>query len=1186
MADFMTSWRQVLPSRRRRRWRYVSPGRKGIGLIVFALVVGLIYGYWHLTNPQRVRRQAREVLRKATGGDVSIGHASFSLFQGVELQNVKIYEPGKPDKAPFLDARKIVLRHDPGELFVSGQIVPVEIVLVQPLVTMQYDVEKRTSSIGSFMTGEDQQPAGPRQYEHELPSVQVRDGSLRMVYVDDGLRQGVREMPLNVGMTPAEGTPQYTIVFRGDRNDPGQEGEAAIVGSVVYDLETGQLSRFRGQVPQLESLDQILPAEYSNWRKRYAISGAARWTSLEGAGDMQNVFDLSLEGASVRIPVSEGGFDLKDVRGNVRFTPDGARLIGLTGRIAQAGGARFRLRGESDGYEENSPYELDVQIEDLRIPEEHHGEGRIAGILRFMQAEYKPEGPMDVHATMVRRRDGKVDIQGSLELKGVAITARPFPYRVENAHGKITFDGTKAVIRQVTARNGKSRLTLNGTIDSLSPPVAFDIRMKATDVPLDEKLRKALVPRNRKVWDEFRPRGIASADFTARRTADQEKPKTTLVVHLERQASMEYQRFPYRISELEGDVVFTEREVRARNVRGRSGNARFVADGGFARIDDKPALAVDIEARQLPIDDKLITAFGQNLADRIRAMNLRGMTESALIKLRREPTDSKVSTRVSARLSNASLSPEQVPVELTKASGTVNYVDDKLIIEEITGRYRETPLTISGQITPQPDDVAYDLVFDAPNMELSPGAHDEQLLGKLPSGMVAFLRTLKPQGKANVTLALKATDANGVAEEDFALTLAPQGASLMLPQFPYRFSNLEGTVQVVPGRVTLRKLSARNGQGRLELYGTVRSTEAGWQAALNGNADSWPIEKELLTAIPSQLEWLVAGLQPGGTFSVDLSRMEMLFRPASGEQKSVPPPDINAKGQIAVNQLRADVGYGQKLINGKILGSWSRENGRIAIDAEGKLDKVTINKMVAKEVGFSLTKRADKNVVQLSDLVAKAHGGVVDGFADVVLGEKDVRYGLNVTVAGLDLDKLFNAGVTDPKKKADVSGELTADLKMRATVGEPASRRAAGTLRITKGKVLELPVIFGLLNVIYLQLPSDSALTNGYARYSLSGDKLILSEIYFGGKSLSLLGSGLANLSTEKMDLTFLAGPPGKVPQLKNLAAGMVRVVLGELYEIRIDGTISNPGKPRHVVLRSFDAVIRSLLNPGGKSLQ
>jgi hypothetical protein len=153
---------------------------------------------------------------------------------------------------------------------------------------------------------------------------------------------------------------------------------------------------------------------------------------------------------------------------------------------------------------------------------------------------------------------------------------------------------------------------------------------------------------------------------------------------------------------------------------------------------------------------------------------------------------------------------------------------------------------------------------------------------------------------------------------------------------------------------------------------------------------------------------------------------------------------------------------------------------------------------------------------------------------------------------------------------------------MEAVAGDPKSHRAAGTVVITKGKLYKMPIMLGLMHVLYLSLPGDAAFTDGHLKYFVQGDKMVIEEIFLTGSALSIVGSGQISLSNEKLDLTFLTGPPGRMPRIAVIrnASKMLNAILKELLVIRITGTMSKPIR-KALPLRSLDAILKELLSPG-----
>ena len=277
-----------------------------------------------------------------------------------------------------------------------------------------------------------------------------------------------------------------------------------------------------------------------------------------------------------------------------------------------------------------------------------------------------------------------------------------------------------------------------------------------------------------------------------------------------------------------------------------------------------------------------------------------------------------------------------------------------------------------------------------------------------------------------------------------------------------------------------------------------------------------------------------------------------------------------------------DLGFGHKTVSGKVTGSGGRTAEGLQLDARVALDRVLVGQREMTEVTGQLIKPAGNSRMRINDLLAKAYGGRLYGLAEVQLSEP-LEYALSVSVEGVKLEGLVAAGrrVTDDEQdESEIAGTLAGKLEYRATAGRPDSRQAAGRLRITDGKLYRLPVPLELLYVVTLTLPGEGAFTEGDVQYELHGQELTFREIHLHGPALSVVGSGQMNMGTERLRLNFLAGPPGKVPRIAAELDELLRPIARELVEIRIEGTLSNPGEPRTVAFGSLQDAINRLLNP------
>ena len=182
-----------------------------------------------------------------------------------------------------------------------------------------------------------------------------------------------------------------------------------------------------------------------------------------------------------------------------------------------------------------------------------------------------------------------------------------------------------------------------------------------------------------------------------------------------------------------------------------------------------------------------------------------------------------------------------------------------------------------------------------------------------------------------------------------------------------------------------------------------------------------------------------------------------------------------------------------------------------------------------------MNKTAGSTMLKIDKISGKAFGGRVAGFAEVRLAEP-AKYGFSLSVENIDLAEFLKAEVKAPKQAGEIEGLLDGNIQLNVTPGANGSRRATGQLNISKAKLYRLPVLLGFLQVVNLALPADSAFHTGRIDYYLENDKLVFREIYLQGTALSMLGAGKMDMKSRKMNLTFLTGPPRKLPRLSALS--------------------------------------------------
>ena len=1165
-----------LPRRRRRLWRYVSPRRRGAGLLLLALLVTAAWGYWTLTNDDCVRRQARGYLRELCGGKVEIGRGHFSPFRGIELSDVRVHVPGSISPEPFLRAKKVILRHGPWRLFVTGKLRPTEVVCLEPVVTLEYDVRADRYNFEAFFSA----PGGTGRWggafpRLSLPPIRVRQGSLRWVDIDQRVRMPFEPLPVALSMVP-KGDTEYLVTFEEQRH--GQE--AAISGKFALDVQTGQVRILYGAAP-IPNLDKALPGKYRQWRQRYGIAGEVRLRGAQDASAGPGRMECELVGVSLRLPPEEGGLELVGVDGAVSFDPNGVALRNVRGRAPQAGNARFELSARHEGYDPNSPFRLELKAWSVTVPSSQAVTGELGRLLKAFEESFEVSGPMNLTAEIKRLGQGGTVFEAQLEPLGMSVSFKAAPYRLEDLRGLIVVTPEHVELRQVKARRQEASFTFDG-VAGLGGAGGADISIQAKDVLLDAELRAALPERARRLWDLNSPSGRMSGQTRITCNDRNEVEHYEAVLDAEGKASISRREFPYRLENLLGKVRISDGLVSMEQLHAGRGPMRCVINGTCRKIDTgEPDSDITVEVRRLPLDDALLSAMPEKARGIMESLHAAGQAESATVKLT-QVAGGETHYEIRATLGDASFKPDAFPYELTGAAGDVEIQPGLVEVKGLTARHGPSSVVVNAQAFIG-QTVGVDLEVKAQAV-----AFEGALFDALPERAKEIWRRFSPSGSADVDMHLVHRTPQRPGRTDYRLVVIPKGAQIRYEGFPYAFGGVNGRIVATPSRVDIEELRAAQGAMQGSLSGSIITEQGGERTDLRVWARDVPISQELIAAMPKEMSALVDRFSPGGTCDVDLPKLS-LRRPeppsatAPGATSAASQPAGGTQtawlveGSVRFKDAAVNLDFGRRTMSGTVRGSAGRDPRGLRLETDIDLTEVMLGRRRLSDVHGRLTKAAAGAIMRIDDLSAKVHGGRATGFAEIRLSEPP-QYGLRLSVEDVELSELFSSGSPQPQAEPEVAGLLTGNIEMTATAGRPESRQASGLLKITKGRIYKLPVVMGFIHVIYLWVPGKAAFTEGEVAYRIQGRKLVFDEIFLRGPALSVVGSGTMDMNSEALDLTFLTGPPGKLPRIAAIES-LLRGLAREIAEIRVTGTLSRP-LPQTVSLPGLEEAIRRLLSP------
>ncbi|MCD4825186.1 MAG: hypothetical protein K8S55_11305, partial [Phycisphaerae bacterium] len=1156
------------PNRRRRMWKYVSPQRRRNGLIFLALLVTLVYAGWYFTNDSRIRREAKRALEGLVSADVDVDTAKFSFFEGIRLYGVRVRIREDDSPYHFFTAQEVVLKFRPWSLFFRQRLELTEIVCVAPVVTIEHDQDTKTSNVQRLFTSS--RPQGQRLGSPAvLPEISLTGGKLRTLIKSRGVRSAPTEERFNCTMTPNNSV-EYIVTV--GKPSAGQNQKPKWF-KFLYNVSTGKVTPLSGAMS--EQVFDFLPPRYQKWLKQYKLTGEFRIARRTSKDRQEERFEIQLNDLSLQLPPQEGGLSLSNVRGSLIFDKAGITMKGITGKVNEAGKAPFTLSGQYDGYEKQSPFKVTIAIKNVSLPEKVTGP--VEESVAFIRRKFKPHGQADITLTYQRDKQGKHHCDGLVTPRAMRMTLIDFPLPVQDVKGEIRFDQTGINKMALTARRGKAKYKVTGKLWDSPSRKGYDIFVQGRGVCFEKALRDAIPEGHDGIWAKFQPSGTTDADVRVFK-ADRGKPtKVEIDLNMKGFAEMAYRGFPYPLKHLSGRISYRDDKIVISSVQSERGDMRCRFKGEVTGLStDEPKVNLSITANRIPMDKTFLAAFPEPSRKFVTSLQPAGTIhhmKAEITKSGKEP----LKYSVVITLKDASFSHKKFPYKMTNAAGRLTIAQQKIGIHELRGRHGKAMLQLDGAVALAGKDVVYDLKFQATGVAMDKDFRSalpadvaqmwDSLSPKGTADMSLWVKTPKAVKTKSPKVA-KAESPNPVAAGplDYRLVILPREMTIRYKDFPYTFRGITGEVEIRRGRVKLKGLRAGHKKMRACISGEiVSSDEKGQTATLKVNVKGLAVDKEFLAAIPPDVLPLAKRFQPGGSCDVNIS--ELTFRRApvakkkpaaksaakpagkSSEKSAVAkakakiPPALSfeqwsAKGEVKFKDMTVDFGFGPRKFTGSINGLAGENNkpadkakpkgkakvkgkpkagkrNNLYVDAKVSLESLQLNKHMMTAIRTRMKKAPGSNVIRMDEIVGKAHGGRMVGDATITLTEP-IRYEMNGSVENIDLASLVNAGL--PREKwSDVSGKLAGELALTITGGKIPVRQAAGDLEITKARMYKLPVILGLLNVIYLTVPGDSAFNGGCMRYHMKNDTLVFDEIFLAGKTISILGSGTLNMKTDAL---------------------------------------------------------------------
>jgi len=451
---------------------------------------------------------------------------------------------------------------------------------------------------------------------------------------------------------------------------------------------------------------------------------------------------------------------------------------------------------------------------------------------------------------------------GSLVLRDVNLTLAPStasPLPLGEGPG-VREAGATAHARQLQGMfsgDGFRRVEVVGTVDLRAG--VYAIQGLAESVELSPELRDGLPnPLAAKLRAMPDLRGQANLQFELNYDPTSEQPLRFVVSGRLTRGRIDAPRLPRSLSDVRATVRIDQTGYVIDDFVARSGQAvlRMTLRGeGF---EPTSPLRLALDARQFELDRALLDslpAWAQDLWYKYRPAG----EVDADLKLAFDGAAWQPEATVQCR--GVSLTHHKFPYRLDQGQGTITLKDDRLAMNLTAYRGRQ-PIRLTAEAShPFHEPVGW---FEAKGDDLP---LDESLVAALPERPRAVVRSLDPHGTVSFYVRLWRDKSDEPMHQH--IQVAPNRCSVRYEKFPYRLSDLRGTLEMFDGHWTFRHIEAQNDRARITCEGQLTPGLQGNELSLSFTGRDVALDDNLRDALSPHIQQVWRDLRPQGR--VDLT---------------------------------------------------------------------------------------------------------------------------------------------------------------------------------------------------------------------------------------------------------------------------------------------------------------------------
>jgi hypothetical protein len=772
---------------------FKSHHKKMVRYFTEGVILAILLGVLFVLGGRALCKVALDQLASMTGTKITDDSVDFNLDGSVVIKNLLV----RPDREmeyddAILKAETVYARFSIGSILILQPRLK-EILVRDFAFNAQHDVDSGEWNVSGF------QLRAPRGEPAGMPEISLQRGAFHYSKVKGGKVEVIATVPVEARLGPDETFKEGCrfIVTSAEVADAGkntlegtwQPGVLTIsggissanipafglawnvqtmAGEVKYDSNNDYTMKLN--MKDLSTSQKILgkedAAQASVNERGPGLFGALQWffnryrpwgvidIELERQGNLKQLDkDFKMNGTvfvkDASISDLKFPYAINNLAGQIKFTERSAVLDDLHGWHNQV---ELAINGRIKGFGPDLQSDFSIQSKKMLLDDDLYTALKPEHKLAW--DDFSPT-PQSFVATDYRvKLDGekKAEKVLTIDLLGTNARYHRFPYPLENLRGRLVFSGGDIEISDVVSRVGQRRLTVNGQVrPDEGGRKKYDVVIDAENIPLDSVLLSALPQAQRQIYEQLGVSGFADGQVKIFTPSEGDKEADFTADVSFKQASFEGKEFPFLITNVSGEAVFTEDSILIKGLRGRygGGNVNLTGTAWPGKTPQDWGYTLDLGAKEVELGEDFVGSFPQWLG-----MNLSKLQSEGQIDFTAhfdKAAGAEPDYAIDLDCLGNSINFEYFPYPLSDVRGRVELRRESIRFDNLSARTegdvqigsRSGAIEMDGQVILAPDGWEQ-MEFDVEARDIW---FDERFGNALPANIGSSYRRFSPTGR-------------------------------------------------------------------------------------------------------------------------------------------------------------------------------------------------------------------------------------------------------------------------------------------------------------------------------------------------------------------------------------------------------------------------------------------------------